>query len=438
MLPSSLDRRDATIDSSARPMRPPTTRSRSDVALRRLAVAGTAMAAVGTGLVVMDGSLGWAFVRVVVIAAVALGIVETARRGSRRALAASAVAVGLIVTPAAGAITLSYVGASGVTTRALAGPVAAAGGIVLLGTGATLAVLCASGWRRLLAVPAALVLVYLAAFPVVTAVYATNVGRPELGAETPGDRGLASVDVSLTTTDGVQLSGWYIPSTNGAAVVLAHGASSTRSAVLAHAVVLAHHGYGVLLYDARGMGRSGGRAMNLGWYGDADIRAALDHLDTRADVAGRIAVVGESMGGEEAIGAMASDTRIKAVVAEGATNRVAGDWSWLDEEYGWRGRLQQGVQWLTERATDVLTDARPPITLRAAVAAARPRPVLLVAAGDVRDEQTAARSIQAASPDTVTVWVAAGAGHTGGLRTQPLEWERRVTGFLDAALLPPM
>ena len=47
-----------------------------------------------------------------------------------------------------------------------------------------------------------------------------------------------------------------------------------RSAVLDQAAVLARHGYGVLLYDARGMGRSGGRAMNFGWYGDRDLAAA--------------------------------------------------------------------------------------------------------------------------------------------------------------------
>ena len=70
------------------------------------------------------------------------------------------------------------------------------------------------------------------------------------------------------------LSGWYVPSRNGAAVVLLHGAGSTRSAVLPHAVVLADDGFGVLLYDARGHGRSQGRAMDFGWYGDLGVAAA--------------------------------------------------------------------------------------------------------------------------------------------------------------------
>jgi len=91
----------------------------------------------------------------------------------------------------------------------------------------------------------------------------------------------------------VTLSGWYVPSRNRAAVVLLHGASSTRSNVLDHALVLAGRGYGVLLYDARGHGRSGGRAMELGWYGDRDIAAAVDYLEKRNDVdPPRIAALG--------------------------------------------------------------------------------------------------------------------------------------------------
>jgi len=144
--------------------------------------------------------------------------------------------------------------------------------------------------------------------PLWAAVYATNVPRPELGSATPADRGMKYEEVAFTTADGVKLSGWHVPSSNRAAVVLLHGASSTRSSVLAQAAVLARRGYGVLLFDARGHGRSGGRA----------------NVDP-----GRIGAVGMSMGGEQVIGAIAEDERIRAVVAEGATNRVLEDHDWL-------------------------------------------------------------------------------------------------------------
>ena len=178
-------------------------------------------------------------------------------------------------------------------------------------------------------------------------VLATNVPPTTLGAKRLAEFGVVARDVEYLADDGTHLSAWYVASRNGAAVVLRHGAGSTRTSVIPQAVVLARHGYGVLLTDARGHGRSGGRAMDFGWNGDADITASVSFLADQPDVEpNRIGVVGLSMGGEEAIGAAAADDRISAVVAEGATGRVAADKAWLNEAYGWRGRVQQGVEWL--------------------------------------------------------------------------------------------
>jgi hypothetical protein len=112
---------------------------------------------------------------------------------------------------------------------------------------------------------------------------------------------------------------------------------------------------------------------------------------------------------------------------------VTADWGWLADQYGVRGRVQQGVQWLTYGLADLLSDAPPPISLRDAVATAD-RPVLLITAGNVADESNAAHYIASAAPSRVQTWNVAGAGHTGGLRTDPAGWEQHVTAFLDRAL----
>lgn len=140
------------------------------------------------------------------------------------------------------------------------------------------------------------------------------------------------------------------------------------------------------------------------------------------------------MGGEQAIGAAATNRRIKAVVADGATNRVAGDKAWLSEQFGLRGDVQERLDWLTYRLADLFTAADPPITLGDAVRAAAPRPVLLIAGGSVADEPLAARSIQHHSPATVELWVVPETGHTNALHTHPDEWETRVAAFLEHAL----
>ena len=233
----------------------------------------------------------------------------------------------------------------------------------------------------------------------------------------------------------MHLAGWYLPSTNRAAVVLLHGAGSTRSNVLDQAAVIAGHGFGVLLIDARGHGDSGGRAMDFGWDGDADIAAATDYLAGRSDVdRQRIGVVGMSMGGEEALGASATNELIRAVVAEGATARSAADEAWLSDEYGGLGMIQEQLEKVQDWVTDALTSASVPGSSRAAVEASGDTRYLLITAGDVADEGHAADFVAAVAPDRVQTWTVPGAGHTEGLQTSPEEWERLVIAFLADSL----
>jgi hypothetical protein len=56
----------------------------------------------------------------------------------------------------------------------------------LLIAGISLLMRVVHGWRRLLAIPAALVVGYALVLPLCVAVFATNVPRPTLGSRTPG------------------------------------------------------------------------------------------------------------------------------------------------------------------------------------------------------------------------------------------------------------
>jgi dienelactone hydrolase len=291
-----------------------------------------------------------------------------------------------------------------------------------------------SGWRVTSGV-VVLVGTALATFVISPAVAATNVPGVRLGAD-PSSVDLTYEEVALRTADGVDLAAWYVPSSNRAAVVLLHGAGSTRSDVLDQAAVLARAGFGVLMVDARGHGGSGGRAMDFGWHGDVDIAAAIRYLTTRLDVdPDRIGAVGLSMGGEEALGASGSNDVLRAVVAEGATARNAADEAWLADEYGLRGSAQEVLERVQDGVTDLLTSASVPISSRAAVETSDDTRYLLITAGDVPDEGHAAAFVRAGAPERVETWTVEGAGHTGGLKTAPDEWAERVTAFLTAALL---
>ena len=393
-----------------------------------------AMVAAGGSLAVLvgrDGSPGWQVVRVVGVAGATVAAVAAHRR--MKAWRPLSVGIG-IVAMAVGAGFAPYVAKEGVSVEAVAGMGALGAGLTLAVAGVVAGTRGRRPLRRLGAGAATLVAAVIVTFVIGPAVAATNVPRPGVGA-TPESRGLAYQPVTVTTSDGVDLAGWYVPSANRAAVVLLHGAGSTRSNVLDEAAVLARNGFGVLMIDARGHGASGGRAMDFGWHGNADIAAATMFLAGRPDVDGtRIGVVGLSMGGEEALGASGSNDRIRAVVAEGATARSADDEAWLSDEFGVRGLIQEQLERLQDWVTDALTSASVPTSSRAAVEGSGDTRYLLITAGNEPDEARSAAHVSAGAPHRVEIWTVEGAGHTAGLETSPQEWQTRVVAFLDDAL----
>ncbi len=356
-------------------------------------------------------------------------VIRTGRPG-----ACAAVLCGIVGLTAGIAFGPGHIVWAGVTWQAVAGLLLLAAGVVLLLTGIP-RLLPGRTRGQFIARMALALAAAVTVWTLTPAVVATNPPHIPSGDEKPEGFGLTAREVELLTSDGIKLGAWYVPSTNGAAVILRHGAGSTGSDVLAHAAALVHHGYGVLVTDARGHGMSGGRGMEFGWYGDLDIAAAVTFLLGQPDVdSDRIAVLGLSMGGEEAIGAAASEPRIAAVVAEGATARTAADKAWFADVYAWRGRAQLVLERIQYGVADLLTPASPPATLAASARDASPKPLLLITADEIADEGHAAEYIREHSPDNVTVWTVPGAGHTEGLTVAPVLWEETVVDFLDAAL----
>jgi uncharacterized protein len=343
--------------------------------------------------------------------------------------AAAALVVGTVLSATGTAVAVRWAQKTGLSVTTLVGALLLALGVVLVAVGLRGAWHVLHRWSRLLLAPLAVVLLMLASSVALAVVYA-QAPPTALGPQTPADHDLPYDDVTFPTDDGVRLSGWLVPSRNGTTVVLMHGAGSTRTSTLRHAAVLAANGFGVLAFDARGHGRSAGDGMDLGWYGDADVAAAVRYLHETVGVAPeRVALLGLSMGGEQAIGAAAAVPNLPTVVAEGATARTAADKDlWLPG--GVTGYVQRRLDTVTYALTDLLTGASPPTPLRDAVRQAERTRFLLITAGDLQDEQRAAAGLRAVAPDRVDVWSVPGAGHTAGLAVDPAGWERRTIAFL--------
>jgi dienelactone hydrolase len=400
-----------------------------DLPARRAAIATIAAGAGVAGATVCDGPQPWPLVRALVVVGLSCGMAAATLRLSTRSAAALQTLAGFVAIVVGVGIGIPHLLETGLSVEATGGCVALAVGVGLLIAGVIGLLRGARWWHTVLAVPSVAVVAIVAGTPLSFALMATNSPPLSLGSRSPADVGLAYDDVELTTEDGVRLDAWYIPSTNGAAVVLLGGSGTTRDGEVDRAAVLARHGFGVLLLDARGHGGSAGEAMLLGWFGERDVQPAIDFLATRPDVRdGRIGVVGMSMGGQQAVAAAGADHRIRAVVADGVVGRHASE----NKAQNPIDRLMGNLMMV---ATDVMTSAPHPTPLRDAVQDAAPNRVLVIAGATVWAETDFAEKLHRASPTSVELWFAPDSGHTEAFAKHPAEWERRVTDFLRDTLL---
>jgi pimeloyl-ACP methyl ester carboxylesterase len=278
--------------------------------------------------------------------------------------------------------------------------------------------------RAVIAVVAA-VIGFEVVLPAALALVATH--RPDDSVEA-ANLGRRYEEVTLRTTDGLSLEGWYVPSRNGAAVIVFPDRRGTKE----HARMLARHGYGVLALDMRGYGESEGDPNAFGWGSARDVDAAVAFLQDRPDVDGRrIGGLGLSVGGEQLLEAAAGNAGLRAVVSEGAGERSV-------RETLLRGAgaiLVLPQQAVLTAAVAVLSGEAPPSSLDELVRRIAPRPILLVYAGQGQGGEDLNTEYYAAAGQPKTLWEIPEASHTAGLDARPGEYEERVISFFDDALL---
>lgn len=272
-----------------------------------------------------------------------------------------------------------------------------------------------------------LLVAYLVVLPAALAIVVNHKARSPVEA---ADLGRPYERVELTTADALRLQAWYLPSGNRAAVIVFPG----RRGTAAHARMLVRHGYGVLMLDRRGEGASEGDFNARGWGGEPDLEAALDYLGTRPDVdPQRIGGLGLSVGGELLMQTAARDDRLNAVVSEGAGRQSLDDHMQIPD-------VPKALRWLSPMTMEtaagiVLANRMPPPGLAEIAPRIAPRPVLLITGGRGNGDEELNAVYQRAGGPSFSRWEIPDAGHTGGLSTEPREYERRVARFFDTALL---
>jgi uncharacterized protein len=369
-------------------------------------------------------------VPLVVVCAVAAAYPRL-RAGARAAFALFFGILGIVI----GGIEPAYYGQKvGLSGDDYTGLLALAGGVVLLGVGAVTlwrsrrrddGLARRYGRRVLLTVAAALVVVFVL-FPLSLSYGFTHAARTKTES---GDLGAPYRDVAFETTDGLRLKGWYVPSKNGATVIVFPGKKGTQK----HARMLTRLGYGVLVFDRRGEGESEGDPNALGWEFHRDLEGALRFLRGRADVDDeRIGAIGLSVGGEALLEASAKTRGFAAIVSDGAGARSVRE----DVVHMRASKVPEIVSSaVMTGGVTVFANQLPPPSLVDLVPKIAPTAVFFIHAtkGGGGEDNNPDYFDAAGAPKRI--WKIE-TSHTHGLTDHPQEYERRVIGFFDRTLRP--
>jgi len=244
--------------------------------------------------------------------------------------------------------------------------------------------------------------------------------------ETPDVYGISYENMRLVTGDGIELAAWYTPSENGALILIAHGHGDRRS--VKQYVLYAQNGYGVLAWDFRAHGESGGELSTLGYHEALDVEAALEYGLRQAGVE-HIGAWGGSMGGVAVLEAASRRVEIEAIVVDSA-------FPTLEDELRWAvtsSAFLPFIRFFAERETGVDMEMLRPVDR---IGEINPRPVMIIQgeADSMIPADSAQRLFEAAGEPRY-LWTEAGVNHVGMYNAHPEKYEERVVGFFDDYLL---
>jgi len=252
----------------------------------------------------------------------------------------------------------------------------------------------------------------------------------------------AREDFVVRANDGTILDGWKARPVhpNGDWVLLLHGRSHNRSAMLPYAQFLVAAGYSVVMMDARAHGNSGGSMSTYGQLEIFDMHTIVKSLESTEKV-GHLFALGESMGAAVSLQSPAFAPQIEAVVAEGAfrnLREVTFDYAGLQQSAFLGKTLFRPAAlvavWIAQKQGGFRFED---ISPEKAVVV-RSFPILLVCGAS--DRKIPCRHSEAIFNSAIgpkELWKVPGTGHEQAINTSPAEFQRRVLDFFHSISDPP-
>jgi fermentation-respiration switch protein FrsA (DUF1100 family) len=233
--------------------------------------------------------------------------------------------------------------------------------------------------------------------------------------------------VDLLTEDGIRLSAWYTPPANGAVILLAHPYGEHRPEWVYE--LLARKGYGVLAWDARAHGTSGGEITTLGYTEMRDVKAALKYALAQPGVE-HIGGWGGSMGGATMIHAAAMLPQIEAIFVDSSFASLDDEFDYLVPSHPLISPFAKVVMRLE---TGVNTDD---VDLVKDIATISPRPVFIAQGeADTTVPPDSGERLFNAAGKPRFLWTEPKIPHMGLFLANSRRYQRRLVDFFNQQLL---
>lgn len=239
-------------------------------------------------------------------------------------------------------------------------------------------------------------------------------------------RNIKYQSVDLVTDDGIRLSAWYTPSRNGAVILVAHSYGDHRPEWIYQ--MLVRKGYGVLAWDARAHGTSGGGITTIGYSELLDVKTALNFVLAQSGVE-HIGAWGGSMGGATVIRAAAQFPEIEAIFVDSSFASLNDEFDFLIPY----PILSPLAKLLMKIETGINIDD---LDLMKDIVKISPRPVFIAqGTADTAAPPDSAQKLFDAAGKPRFLWTEDDIPHLGLYFNNPRHYQRRLVDFFDQWLL---
>jgi fermentation-respiration switch protein FrsA (DUF1100 family) len=253
--------------------------------------------------------------------------------------------------------------------------------------------------------------------------------------DVPADLPFKVEEITFLSEDGLRMAGWFVPSQNGATIILLHPYGGNRLSMRWHAEQLVGAGYGVLMYDERASGESEGTYRSYGWEDPRDVGGALAFLRDRQEVnMEKVGIAGCSIGAQIALQSAVPYPELGAVWADGPSSVRAAD---MPSPENPLMALFKFGNYIADWTYEVKLDLKAPPPMIEIIGQIAPRPILLVGGGRPLDfvgsEEGNVRKYANYAGENAQVWIIPEAVHCDGPDVQPEAYSQKMIAFFNGA-----